>query len=272
MPNDLPNDTATPTRENIVRALVNALKPLDFIYALWEGGAVAFDRVDQWSDIDICVDAEDDRVEDAFPVAEQALERLARIELKYDVDSPKLGDYVQAFYRLEGTTRFMVVDFAVFRHSAPDKLLEPEIHGRSKFHFNKDNAVTIPRLDPPQFLSKLRNRVGGMRKRFAMFGCFVEKEILRENWIEAIHFYHRFTLGLLAELLRIYYNPVRHDFATRYVYHDLPRPVVERLEGLYFVKDPGDLRIKYGMAEEWILEVIEQLDFERIERALAKGG
>jgi hypothetical protein len=272
MVNETPGDTAAPTRENIVRALVNALEPLDFVYALWEGGAVAFDRVDQWSDIDICVDAKDDRVEDALPVAEQALKTLAPIALKYDVDFPKLGDYVQAFYRLKGTTKFMVVDLAVFRHSAPDKLLEPEIHGRSKFHFNKGNAVTIPRLDPSQFLGKLRNRVGSMRRRFAMFGCFVEKEILREHWIEAIHFYHRFTLGLLAELLRIHYNPVRHDFATRYVYYDLPRPVVERLEDLYFVKDTGDLRIKYRMAEKWILEVIEQLDFERIEQALAKGG
>lgn len=259
-----------PGRDEIVQALVHALEPLDFVYALWEGGAVAFDRVDEWSDIDICVDAEDDRVEEAFPVAEQALERLAPIELKYDVDFPKLGDYVQAFYRLKGISKYMVIDFAVFRHSADDKLLVPEIHGASKFHFNKHDAVEIPRLDRPQFITKLRKRIESIQKRFDMFGCFIEKEIQRGNWIEALHFYHRFTLGLLVELLRIRYNPVRHDFGTRYVYHDLPSALVKRLEDLFFVKDACDLQAKYRTAEAWLVETVQQVDFKKIEETLTE--
>ena len=114
-------------RDDITGAIARALEPLDFVHAMWEGGAIAFDRVDEWSDIDICVDADDERVKEAFPVVERALEALAPIELKYDILAPSLGEYVQAFYRLEGAGKFMLVDFAVFRHSAKDKLLVPEI-------------------------------------------------------------------------------------------------------------------------------------------------
>jgi hypothetical protein len=35
------------TREVIIQALVDALKPFDYVYAFWEGGAVAFNRVDE---------------------------------------------------------------------------------------------------------------------------------------------------------------------------------------------------------------------------------
>jgi len=41
------------TREIIIQTLVDALKPLDYIYAFWEGDAAAFDRIDEWSDIDL---------------------------------------------------------------------------------------------------------------------------------------------------------------------------------------------------------------------------
>jgi predicted nucleotidyltransferase len=246
----------TPTREEIVRAIVNALEPLDYVYALWEGGAVAFGRLDEWSDIDICVDAEDERVTETFPVVERALESLAPIEHKYEVPNPALGEYVQAFYRLKGTTRFMLVDFAVFKHSAEDKLLEPEIHGSALFHFNKDNALTHPPLDREKLSGKLRDRVQQIQKRLETFGCFIEKELSRHNDIEALDLYHRFILGSLVEVLRIKHKPVRYDFKTRYIHYDLPPDVVERLTDLYFVKDAKDIQHKSDVAVQWLHEVM----------------
>ncbi len=35
------------TRSLIMQALSSALVPLDYTYALWEGGAAAFDRLDE---------------------------------------------------------------------------------------------------------------------------------------------------------------------------------------------------------------------------------
>ena len=61
------------TREAIIQALVDALKPLDYVYAFWEGGAVAFDRVDDWSDVDLYLVVDDKKVEDTFLAVEKAL-------------------------------------------------------------------------------------------------------------------------------------------------------------------------------------------------------
>jgi hypothetical protein len=261
-----------PSREEITKAIVDALEPLDYVYALWEGGAVAFGRVDEWSDIDICIDAEDDRVKDAFPVVERALQSLAPIEHKYEMQDPSLGDYVQAFYRLRGTSRFMLIDFAVFRHSAKDKLLEPEIHGDSLFHFNKGGTLVIPHLDRLQLADRLRERLGRIQQRLETFGCFVEKELNRHNDIEALDLYHRLVLGSLVEVLRIKYRPARYDFKTRYVRHDLPREVTQRLTDLYFVKDADDIRSKSVIAAEWLNQATGEIHFARIARGLDNGG
>jgi hypothetical protein len=255
----------TVTRDDIVKAVVAALEPLDYVYAVWEGGAVAFDRVDRWSDIDICVDAEDCQVGECFPAVERALAALGRIALKFEMKQTMSAGYVQAFYRLEGTDECMLVDFAVFKHSWPDKLLEPEIHGRARFHFNKGGAVTVPRLDRRKLAADLRAALENTRMRLETFGCFVPKEIGRKNYVEAVTLYQRLVLDSLVDLLRIRYKPVRFGFKTRYIHYDLPPEVVERLRALFFVRDQRDLEAKYAEARAWFeseLEVLGKTDFE----------
>lgn len=248
------------SRDRIIQAIVDALEPLDYVYALWEGGAVAFDRLDQWSDIDICVDAEDGRVKEVFPVVERALQDLAPIELIYDVPEQSTHGYVQAFYRLEGTPKTMLVDFAVFRHSEPNKLLEPEIHGDSRFHFNKQGAVEIPRLDRAAFSERLKARLARLKLRFEMFSWNVEKEIERGNAIEAMDLYYRLVIGSLTEGLRMRYHAAHYDFGTRYVHYELPDDVVRDLAELYFVSDERDLARKLQLARKWFRDTLSSLN------------
>jgi hypothetical protein len=256
------------SRDEVVKAIVDALEPLEYVNALWEGGAIAFGRLDRWSDIDICVDASDERVEDVFPVAEAALEALAPIELKYDVPPGATHGYVQAFYRLEGTSRFMLVDFAVFKHSEPNKLLEPEIHGDSKFHFNKQGAVSIEALDRTAFINRIRSGMKRLLLRFDTFSCFVDKEINRGNWIEAMDLYHRVILGSLMQSLRMRHRPVHYDFGTRYIHYELPEDVVRKLVELHFVSDERDLSAKVRDAERWFRLTMSEIDPGRLAREL----
>jgi predicted nucleotidyltransferase len=255
-------------RDDIVRVLVEAIEPLDFVHAMWEGGAIAFDRLDEWSDIDILVDAEDDRATEVFPIARKALETLSPIDLQYEVLKPTLGEYVQTFYRLRDASRFLLIDLAIFKHSAPDKLLEPEIHGKAVFHFNKHNAVGVPALDRDGLLTRMRARVERLERRFDMFSCFVEKELNRGNAAEALSFYHRMVLESLVLVLRLKHSPARYDFGTRYVYHDLPASVASRIEELYFVSDVDDLEAKYRAAERWFHQALTELDFADVQRKL----
>jgi hypothetical protein len=258
------------SREKIIAPLVEALKAQDFVIAAWEMGAAAFKRVDEWSDIDLIVDVEDDSVQQTADVIEKTLESLSRIELKYDLPLPTWHGHRQIFYRLSGAGRFLLVDAAIMKHSSKNKFLEPEIHNEMIWFFNKGDRVTVPSLEPEKFMEKLKKRFEELKIRFDMSQCFVEKEIPRGNRLEAKHLYEALTLKMLVEVLRMKYTPEHYDFHTKYIHYELPKDVVEKLQDLFYVADTGDLQRKHKIAVEWFNEVVRDMDMSEIEKKLKK--
>jgi len=246
------------TRDDAIKALVNALKPLDYAHALYEGGAVAFNRVDEWSDLDLYLVVDDDKVDESFHVVEKALSTLSPIKQKYEVKQLPWPGVSQAFYKLEHASEYLLIDFAVLKLNGSEKFLEPEIHGNPVFFFNKGGVVKAPMLDKDTLTGNLRERLVRLKDRFAMFNVFVQKEINRGNYVEALILYYSLTLGSVVDALRIRYSPFHHDFKTRYMQYELPKEIVEKLESLYFVRDGKDLEKKYREATEWFKQIMSK--------------
>jgi len=257
------------TREVIIQALVNALKPLDYVHAFWEGGAVAFNRIDDWSDIDLYLVVDDKKVDDTFLAVEKALKLLSPIKQKHGIFEPSPGLF-QAFYRLRDASKYLVIDVAVFKLSSPDKFLETEIHGSPVFYLNKSNKVKQSPLNKDAFVEKLQKRLVGLQGEFDMFQNLVQKEINRGNHLEAIDFYHM-LLAWLVEALRIKYNPLHYDFRMRYVHYEIPSEIVKKLKRFYFVKDEEDLQKKYDEVAEWFPEITSKIDRKKIERLIGRS-
>ena len=255
------------TREIIIQALVDALEPLGYIHAFWEGGAVAFDRVDDYSDIDLYLVVDDEKVDDTFLAVERTLRSLSPITQKHGVFEPSLPGLFQAFYRLQDASEYLMIDVAVFKLSSPDKLLETEIHGHPVFYFNKSSKVKQSPLNKEAFAEKLQKRSKGLQGEFDMFHNLVQKEIYRGNPLEAIAFYHM-LLAWLVEALRIQYNPLHHDFRMRYIHYELPSEVVSKLGRLCFIKDKDDLQKKYDEVVRWFPKTISEIDKKKIERQI----
>jgi len=245
------------TREVIVRKLVGGLKPLEYIHAFYEGGAAAFGRIDELSDIDLYVVTDKGRDDDVFAYAEKALEEVSPIELKYRTPVLPWRGVSQTYYRLEGASEFLLVDLAVLEVDAPEMFLEPRIHGNPVFYFNKRGSVKPPEWDENAFQKKLEGKRQTLPVRFAMFNVFVEKEIKRGNLVEAVEFYRGLVLAMLVEALRLRYSPYHVEFRTRYVQYDLPQDVVERLGRLYYVKNEKDLLRKCREAAAWFGELVQ---------------
>src|SRR6266571_3162172 len=238
--------TGTLSRDSIVRLLSEVLQPLSCVHAFWEAGAAAFNRVDKWSDIDLYIVVDDaEAVSETFVVVEKALTDFSPIRLKHEVSWPPTSGTYQKFYRLSGTSEFLLVDLAVMTLSAPDKFLAREIHRDAVFLFNKGGMVRVPPLDAEAFVRGLLERRRRLVERIELFGPFVPKEIHRRNWLEALEFYRGIVLPSLVEAIRMHYGPFHHDFRMRYVYRELPPEVLRRLERLVFLKDPDDLAAKY---------------------------
>ena len=246
-------------RDDVIKALVNALERLDYAHALYEGGAIAFNRADEWSDLDLYLVVDDDKVDESFLVVEKALSTLSPIKQKYEVKQLPWPGVSQAFYKLEHASEYLLIDFAVLKLNGSEKFLEPEIHGKPVFHFNKGSMVKAPTLDKDKLKRDLHERFVRLKDRFAMFNVFVQKEINRGNYVEALVLYYSLTLGSVVDALRIRYSPFHHDFKTRYMQYELPKEVVEKLEGLYFVRDRKNLETKYREATEWFDQIMSKL-------------
>lgn len=255
-------------REAIVEAIAGALEPLKCVHAAWEGGAASWGALDEWSDIDINVDADDGAAGGVFGAVERALEALSGIELAYPVAFPPSHDYAQRFYRVRGASRFALVDLAIFRHSAKDKFVNPVLHGTPVLIVTRGGRLGEPRWNRRAFVKTMRARLERLKARHAMFACFVEKELERGNSIEALSHYQRLLLDTLLEVLRMRYGPAHYSFGVRYVHRELPPAVARRFERLAFVKDDADLRRKARAATRWLEEAMEGIDFRGMERRL----
>lgn len=247
------------TRQQITAALVKALEPQPFIYAMWEGGSAAFDRLDEWSDLDIQVDVEDEHVLRVFELVEAALLTFSPIQQKYEMPQPTWHGHHQTFYRLANASPFLIVDLAVMKHSSTQKFLEAERHGRAIVLFDKAGVVNPPPLDQVTHQQHLSASFDQLVQRFEMFHNFTEKEIYRNHPIEAIAFYHGFVLRPLVEVLRMKYQPDRYDFGTRYLAYDLPVDVVQQLERLYLTTALDELLPAYIFARAWFRQTAAEL-------------
>jgi predicted nucleotidyltransferase len=253
-------------REEILQALRRTLEPQPHVHAMWEGGSEAFGRTDEWSDIDVQVDVDDEKVAETLAQIEGVLEGLSPIQDRLEM--PEKPGYAQVFYRLRDASPFLLVDLCVMKRSYPDKFLEPEIHGRVVIHFNKGGALVVKPLDVEAQMTRIRPRREWFEKRFAMFHTMVEKEINRENYPAAVDLYYRLVLDSLIDALRLLHAPAHFDFKVPYLNHDLPKATYARLRNLFFVADEADLRRKYAEASRWFQETLAEIDLARTEEKL----
>jgi predicted nucleotidyltransferase len=257
------------SRNAIVRALVDALEPLPWVDAFWEGGSAAFGRLDAYSDLDLYAVVADDMLPQAFRVVEAALESLSPIRTKYEPSWPPESGTAQAFYRLEAASEYLLVDLAIFKRSARDKYLEPEFHGNAVFAFNKGDAVLIPTLDRDAFVAKLLERRDRLRIRVGLFGPFVAKELLRRNGLGALEAYHKIVLDSLLQVLWMRHHPAHYTFGMRYAGVELPRDIASRLKRLAYATGPKDLESKSRDALDWFREIADQVTEEGVRSRLA---
>lgn len=264
-------------RDDVIAAVRNVLEPEPHVYAMWEGGAAAFGRVDEWSDIDLQVLCENGRVENVMGAVLGAIEALSPVDLSFRLPEPTSHGHSQVFHRLRDASEFLLLDFVVMeRGSDKDRFLQPEIHGRACVHFDKEGDLRWEPFDAAVHAASIRERVERHRVLYEMFKPFVRKELNRGNTVEAMGYYQATVLRPLVELIRIALSPIRYNFHTRYVHYELPSDVVEKLEKLFYVRDAEELRSKCDEADRWVRDLLDEIgsgpDESRISDFLLAAG
>ena len=258
------------TREQLLDTLQATFEGQDYALAMYEGGAAGFDRVDEWSDLDVQIVVKDETVEQAFADLDKALASLSETDYHYRLPEPTWHGHAQAFYRFTDASPFLMLDIVFIQVSSEaDRFLQFRTHGQPRILFDKVGAIVEEPLDEAAMIEKMNAAVEACKMRFELFWVLVEKEIYRKNEIEAFHFYYNFAVLSLQEVLRIMYSPVRH-FYRRYPQYDLPPEITGRLTGFYYISDLETLKVKFDEARLWFTELVDSLDWDEVAAKLAE--
>ena len=246
-------------RKTILSALESKLEALPYVIAMWQGGAAAFDRVDAWSDIDVQLGVEDDRVEETFKAVEEALESVEAIEQRYRAPMPTWHGHDQGVFTFANTSPYLFLDLVIMKRSAEQRFLESEIHGNTVVHFDKEDWLATPPLDREEHRRKMLDRLEEIHRRFRILQILTSKEIARKNAIEAHTFYHNCTLRPYVELLRMKHPPTRFGFHTRYIHYELPADEVERVQRFTYAANMEQIELCHAEIQTLFFPLYEEL-------------
>ena len=250
----------TVTRARIVAALSETLAARPFVRAAWLAGSDATGRTDAWSDVDLMVVVEDERVEDCFAALRGALVALSPIAHAYRLPRPTWHGHDQEFLSLRNADPAHFVDVLVMKRSATDFLLEPERHGTPLTLFDRDGIVMPAPLDRAKLAARMARRLKEIRETFFLFQTLVTRAVRRGHPADAAMSYLALTLRPLVELLRMRHCPDRFDFGLRYLDRDLPPEVRREVEAIALPGTPERVEACRARAEALFAENLRTFD------------
>jgi len=234
---------------DLIQNLRETLEPLPYIYALWLEGSYANGTADEYSDIDIWIDFEDEFEEQAIEAVENVLP-----ELDYKYKSPHGHPKIrQRTYHLAGTSEYFMIDVCWQLHSREDVYYYENDNVESvKVIFDKVNIIKYKPLEVPDFTLQLE-KAKHHRTQYNR----VQKYIKRGQYLESYAYYNHYVLEPLIVLLRLIYTPAYPDYYLIHISRHIPDN--ERIQLEYFaqISSIADIETKIPQAGAWFDELVK---------------
>lgn len=222
-----------PDRNAIIEAYTARFRDDSRVRALWLEGADGLGVEDEYSDLDLWFDAED---EAAVDVLEEAV-AMAREWGELDGDDRVPHDdgmILQANLHVAGMSPYLTLDLCVQKHSRVAggccAFEAGDIAELPKVLFDKDNIIRI--VDPePVNIAIVKKKQEAACQRFAQRGR-VTKYIARGKYLETLSHYDEYVLEPLVILARLIHTPRHAGYGWTHITRHLPGEIVGRLERL----------------------------------------
>ena len=259
------------TRLELRAALREELEKVGSILAMWEAGSHAFERADEYSDLDIGLLVGEGTLADAWAAVDRALERVGGFDVRWENPVHIFKGMTQRVYRLRDASPWLHLDIGVFQEPVEDLYLQAPRHGRAEVMFDRTGRVTPPPWDAQNHLRQMREALHQEIMRWTIYFGFFRKELARGRAIDAFGFYIGLTLRPVLNVLGMLHRPDRWDYGFRYAREDLPAEVVARLERLCYVAEPAQLSQKLVEADALFNATVAELARRGVTPIDAKG-
>lgn len=232
-------------KQKIVEHLQKYLEERTDIHAFWIEGSVAQGHADEYSDIDLWISVDDDKIFTIYDDIEPILAEIAPIDFRYVVKNK--GELGHTAYHLEGMSEFLTIDLNTQGISREVSLVEGI--DDAKVIFDKQNVIDF-RVYPPHddILVEARERLDNYYK---LISRSVIKSVKRSKPLEALYYYH-LILRYVTNFLRLNHGlREKTDYDLKHVYRDLSEAETKQLEKFYSIS-PQDVETSLPELEKWI--------------------
>lgn len=216
--------------------------------------------LDEYSDIDIYLDVEDEQVEAAIAAVEASLRSLSPIDYRYRMDHPhpKLR---QVIYHLENTSAYLMIDFCVQLHSRPAAascFVQGNLVEAAHVLFDKAGVITSKPFRAEEYRQQNMERLQEARYRYTQH-IRVVKYIQRGQYPEAHIYYHRYVVEPLVDLLRLIHTPANADYHMIHISHHIPQEDLARLTPFLKISTLEQMEDMIPKAQAWFAEMEKQV-------------
>lgn len=232
-------------RQKIIEHLQKRLGGRTDVHAFWIEGSVAQGYADEYSDIDLWLSVDDDKIFTIYDDIEQILAEIAPIDFRYVVkDKGELGHNV---YHLQGMSEFLTVDVNT-QGVSRDVFLVKGIDD-ARVIFDKQNIVKFREREPMNIDIEAKRRK--LRGFYEQMHPNVIKNVRRGKKLEALGYYHQ-ILRYATKFLRLKYDWYeKTDFDVKHIYRDVPEAEVKNLERFYDVR-ASEIESVLPKLEAWV--------------------
>lgn len=235
----------------IIEHLRNELEVRNDIYAFWIEGSAPQGYADEFSDIDLWLSTDDDKIFTIYGDIEAILSEIASIDFKYVVKTK--GALGQNVYHLQGMTEFLTIDVNTqsINRDPNESYLVKGIDDATII-FDKRGVVRFKEREPANIdIEAKRKKLQGFYKQ--MHPSLL-KNVRRGKSLEALYYYH-LILRYATKFLRLKYGwHEKADFDLKHIYRDIPETEVESLERFYDVK-ANEVETVLPELKEWIVSL-----------------
>ena len=243
------------TRDQIINRMKDFAQGNPRVHAMWLEGADGLGLVDEYSDIDVWFDVDDDHAAEFLDKCIwDLINGLGKLNVAQNI--PHQNPFIlQMNVRLADSSPYLFVDICVQKHSRPKDATtytRGDIAELPKVIFDKSNVIRFKDPEPhsPETVDSLLQSIRG---RFDQ-RTRATKYIHRGNYIEAITLYQEYVVDPIIEIARLVYTPRIYNYGTCHISRHLPKSEIKKIERLFQNRNLDDLKKNVKYAEKLIDE------------------
>jgi hypothetical protein len=239
--------------------------------AMWEAGSAAFGRADEYSDLDIGLLSRTGANDEVWGLVDRAFDALGGVVLRWNEEAPLFEGMDKRVFRPRLSSRWLQVDIGLFPETAVDLHNQPGRHGDVLVIFDHDHRLQVPSWDSDAHHRRMREALHQEIMKWQIYYGWFRKELARGRTVDAFAAHLGGSVRPLLNVLGMRYRPMRWDFGMRYVKEDMPASVVQTIERLCYVAEPGLLESRLSEADRLFRTAVAELAQEGILPLDSKG-